>query len=51
MIIWWFKSILSYKPSWWKNYKVKSCSSIIKLNKYPSIADLQVITVKIDGSG
>ena len=44
------KSMLCYEPSWRKDHKIKSRSTALK-HLYPSIADLTVRTVKIDGSG
>ena len=42
--------MLSYEPTWRKHRKVKSGSSKYDFF-YPSIADLHVNTVKIEGSG
>ena len=50
MVIWWFECIFCNKPPGWKNYKVQSsCPELLVM--YPSIADLQVKTVNMLGSG
>ena len=50
MIVGWLKGMLGDKPSWREDHKVKSCRSALGII-YPSIADLHVRTVKMEGSG
>ena len=50
VIVWGFEGVLSNKPARREDDKVKSSSSTLE-EMYPSMADLTVNTVKIDGSG
>jgi hypothetical protein len=50
VIVWRLESVLSYQPPWREDHEIH-CSSAEYRLIYPSIADLQVRTVKIEGSG
>lgn len=50
MVIRRLESVLSNQPSWWEYHEIHRGSSEYHLI-YPSIADLLVRTVKIEGSG